>query len=346
MQGFFVYNAGIMTTSPSKSKTPPARIITGIRPSANLTVANLIGSVFPILDLQKGDTPIAVFVATMHGLTDHEAKEVVPNVLEVARDYLALGLDPNRVTIFDQRSVRKEVALLKLYLERHMTVARLVRVPTLKEKLKVGQNPENASALLAMYPIMMAADILLQDATLVPVGKDQLAHIEAARELARAFNAKYGNALVVPEAANQKDPVNILALRGEGKMSKSKPDDAIFLVDTEAEIRKKVKRAETANPGEHSEKIDSLVFLAKTLAPEHAPAIDALVKRHMAGEKVMAVFKALLADLLVAFTGDFQAKRAKITNKDAAAVLAAGGAVAAKRAQEVLDRVEQSMGIV
>jgi tryptophanyl-tRNA synthetase len=332
-----------MTTS--KTKTPPARIITGIRPSANLTVANLIGSVVPILELQKGTTPISVFVATMHGLTDHEAKEVVPNVIEVARDYLALGLDPDRVTIFDQRTVRKEVALLKVYLERHMTIARLVRVPTLKDKLKAGQNPENASALLALYPIMMAADILLQDATLVPVGKDQLSHVEAARELARAFDAKYGNALVVPDALNQQEPVNILALRGEGKMSKSKPDDAIFLVDTEEVIRKKIKRAETANPGEPSEKIDSLVYLAKSIAPHRASDIDHLIVRHLAGEKVMAEFKGLLADLLVEFTGSFQKRRAKITKKMAEQVLIDGGQVALARAQTVVDRVERAMGI-
>lgn len=327
-------------------KQPQTVIITGIRPSANLTVANLIGAMFPVLELQERGDPTFVFVATMHGLTDNEGKNIASNVLEVAKDYLAVGLNPEKVTMFDQRTLRKEVALLKLYLERHITISRMVRVPTLKEKLKAGQNPEHASALLAGYPIMMAADILLQDSTLVPVGKDQLSHMEVARELSRAFNAKYGPVLIVPEALNQREPVNILALRGEGKMSKSKPDDALFLIDTEADIRRKVKRAETANPGVMNEKIESLMFIGKTLAPKRQDEIDAFITRHKSEEKVMAEFKALLADIVVSFTIEFQKKRNAISDKKAEEILQKGGVVALARAQDVLDRVEKALGIL
>lgn len=335
-------------SQPIKSRKTASQpvILTGIRPSANLTIANMIGAVFPVLDLQQRGDPTFVFVATIHGLTDNEAKDVVSNVLEVVKDYVALGLDPKKVTIFDQHTIRKEVALLKLYLERHITIARLMRVPTLKEKLKSGQNPENASALLALYPIMMAADILLQDSTLVPVGKDQLSHIEATKELARALNSKYGDVFVIPEALNQKEPVNILSLRGEGKMSKSSPDDAIFLVDTEEVIRKKIKRAETANPGVMNEKIESLIFVGKTLAPNRAGEIDLLIKRHKAEEKVMAEFKGILADIIVSFTSEFQKKRGNTSDKEAEEILRAGGEVALRNAQKVIDRVEKAIGIV
>lgn len=336
----------IIHTTQTRGKAKRPVVLTGIRPSANLTVANLIGAVFPILELQKRGDPTFIFVATMHGLTDHEGKDVVSNVLEVVKDYVALGLDPEKVTIFDQRTLRREVALLKLYLERHITIARLIRVPTLKDKLKSGQNPENANALLAGYPIMMAADILLQDATMVPVGKDQLSHIEATRELARALNAKYGDVLVVPDALNQREPVNILSLRGEGKMSKSSPEDALFLVDSEEVIRKKIKRAETANPGVMNEKIESLMFVGKTLAPERSAEIENLIKRHNAGEKVMADFKALLADIVVAFTVEFQKQRHKTSDKDARAILQKGGVIALKHAEKVVARVEKAIGIL
>ena len=112
------------------------KLITGIRPTANLTVANLIGAAMPLLELQKSDNDILVFVATMHGLTDHEPNELMGSVNEVVKDYLALGLNPKKVTIFDQRAIRNQISLLKLYLERHITVSRACRVPTLKEKLR------------------------------------------------------------------------------------------------------------------------------------------------------------------------------------------------------------------
>jgi len=333
-----------MTTQKTTKKQDT--IITGIRPSANLTVANFIGSVMPLLGLQKGETPISVFVATMHGLTDREASEVVPNVHEIVRDYLALGLDPEKVVIFDQRAIRKEVALLKLYLERHITIARILRVPALKDNLRAGQTAEQASALLAEYPIMMAADILLQDATLVPVGKDQYAHIETTKELARAFNARYGDVLVVPEPLERDTPINILSLRGDGKMSKSKPNDALFLTDDEATLRKKIKRAETADPGKPSEKIESLAFLGKTLSPTSISHIDTILKRHHKGEKVMAEFKELLADIVVTFTADFQKKRDDVSTPTIEKILTGGNKRSAEKAQSVLDRVEHAMGIV
>src|SRR3989344_5589933 len=95
------------------------RILTGIRPTATLTIANLIGAVFPLLELQKlnESNEILVFVATLHGLTDHEPEQLC--VADIVKDYMALGLDPSKIVIFDQHGLRKEVALLKLYLERH-----------------------------------------------------------------------------------------------------------------------------------------------------------------------------------------------------------------------------------
>lgn len=322
------------------------KIVTGIRPSSNLTLANFIGSVMPLLQLQELGLPTSVFVATMHGLTDHEPKQIVPNVIEVAHDYLTLGLDPKKVTIFDQRDVRNEVALLKLYLERHVTIARMVRVPTLKEKLRQGQTPEQASALLAAYPIMMAADIFLQEATLVSVGKDQFSHMEVARELARNFNKKYGRTLFVPETMNQDEPVNILSLVGDGKMSKSKPEGAIFLTDNADTVRQKMKRAQTANPGERSEQIDSLTVLSKTLSPDRTADIDAVLKQHNDGKKVMVNFKELMTEIILDFTISFQKRRQKISEEEVCKVLSEGGVVAKKRAQSTLRKVEIALGMI
>ena len=320
-------------------------IITGIRPSGNLTIANFVGSVIPFLELQKKKNPTFVFVATMHGLTDKEPSEVMSNVNAIVKDYLALGLDPDSVTIFDQKALRYEVALLKLYLERHITISRLIRVPTLKDKLKRGQNPEQASALLAGYPIMMAADILLQRAKLVPVGKDQFSHVEVARELAKDFNSKYGDVFVVPECLNRAEPVNILALRGEGKMSKSYPEDAIFLTDSEATIEKKIKRAETANPGERSEKIDSLAFLTKIISAEASREIEEILKRHEKGEKVMVDFKRSVSKAVISFVNQFQERRKKIDDKKVKEVLSSGEEKASSQARDTINKVESLLGV-
>lgn len=324
------------------------KLVTGIRPTANLTVANLIGAAVPLLELQKSDNQILVFVATMHGLTDHEPDELMGSVNEVVKDYIALGLDPKRVTIFDQRAIRRQVSLLKLYLERHITVSRACRVPTLKEKLREGQAPEQANVLLMAYPIMMAADIFLQDAELVPVGKDQYSHMEVARELCDYFNSKYGAdspVLLRPETMNREEPVNILALVGEGKMSKSKPEGAIFLTDSPESIKKKIMRAETAIENEMSDKLDSLIKIAVSLAPDKREDVQSLIDRHLKGEKVMGTFKKLLTEIVINFTSSFQKRRDKIRDEEVESILALGAKIASENADKVLYRVEKSLGI-
>jgi len=332
----------------NKKKTVK-RLITGIRPTANLTVANLIGAAIPLLDLQKNNNEILVFVATMHGLTDHEPNEIMGRVDEVVRDYLALGLDPKRVTIFDQRAVRRQVGLLKIYLERHITVARACRVPTLKEKLREGQTPEQANILLMGYPIMMTADIALQDAEIVPVGKDQYSHMEIARELIDSFNARYGaghSILVRPETLNREEPVNILSLVGDSKMSKSKPESAIFLTDSPDTIKKKMMKAETAIEGMMSSKLENLVKMALAISPDSKKEIDLFVSRHMAGEKVMGGFKKLLADIIIDFTSSFQKRRSEISNDYVNEILEKGAKIAQNNADDVLNRVEKALGLI
>ncbi len=320
-------------------------LITGIRPTATLTVANLIGAAVPLLELQNNSNleNVLVFVATMHGLTDHELEQL--DASEVVKDYLALGLNPDKVTIFDQKDIRKEVALMKMYLERHITVSRACRVPTLKDKLKDGQTPELANVLLMAYPVMMAADIFLQGATLVPVGKDQYSHMEVARELADSFNEKYGHILPRPETMNRSEPVNILSLIGPGKMSKSKPEGAIFLTDTVEMIQKKMKKAETAVEGEMSEKLDSLIKMSVALAPGREDEIRSLIQSHLNGEKVMGSFKKLVSEILVEFTISFQKKRSEITNQDVSYILETGAVIARRNAEFMLQKVERAMGM-
>jgi tryptophanyl-tRNA synthetase len=321
-------------------------IITGIRPTGALTVANYLGAVKPIVELQNQGRRALVFVADLHALTDHEPGVVRRFTEEVVADYIALGLDPERTPIFVQSEIAREIGFLTLLLSRHTTAAELLRQPTLKDKLKTGARPETASALLLLYPVMMAADILIQRAKEVPVGEDQLAHLEIARELARRFNKRYGRVFPLPRAYQIKS-YRILSLQGEGKMSKSVPAGAIFLTDSPAAAAAKIKKAQTATEGVISEKLESHALLMKELAAreEASREVNELLKQHMKGERVMSRFKQLMAEVVGEFLKDFQARRAEIDRKPGFIqdVLKNGAAVAKAGAEETMALVKEAL---
>ncbi len=321
-------------------------IITGIRPTGALTVANYLGAVKPIVELQNQGRRALVFVADLHALTDHEPEVVTRFTEEVVADYIALGLDPHRTPIFVQSEIGREIGLLTLLLARHTTAAELLRQPTLKDKLKAGARPETASALLLMYPVMMAADILIQRAKEVPVGEDQLAHLEIARELARRFNKRYARVFPIPKAYQLKS-YRILSLQGEGKMSKSLPAGAIFLTDSPAEAAAKIKKAQTAIEGVVSEKLESHALLVKELSGREdvSRRVDELLRLHMKGEQVMSEFKVLMTEAVGKFLEDFQTRRAEIDRKPGfiRRVLKEGAAVAKAGAEETLALIEKAL---
>ena len=323
-------------------------IFTGIRPTGNLTIANFLGAVTPIVELQKSNLSMAVFVADLHALTDSEPSIVKNNINEIVADYIALGIDPTKTKIFLQSDIAGQITTLTTFLARHITVAELLRVPALKDKLKDTDKPENANALLFFYPVLMAADILIQRAKKVPVGKDQLSHIEVTRKLAERFNKKYGETFVIPEALQVKN-VNILSLKGPGKMSKSKPEGAIFLSDSPEVIAKKIKTAETALQGVMNEKIESHIFIAKKLAKteNEINIIDEIIKEHKKGKPVMGDFKKALTIIVQNFAIDFQKKKSEIQKNPQyiQSVLEAGKQLATANANETLALVKKSLGL-
>jgi tryptophanyl-tRNA synthetase len=319
-------------------------VLTGIRPSGDLTIANYLGAVRPIIALQKEKSSFMVFVADLHAMTDNEPKIVKQYIYNVVADYLALGLDPNKTTIFLQSDIAGEITTLTAFLARLISVAELLRVPTLKDKLKKNAKPESANALLFLYPVMMASDILIQRAKLVPVGEDQMPHIELTREIARRFNKKYGKIFPLPQALQVK-PIRILSLKGEGKMSKSKPEGAIFLTDDLKTVERKIKNAETAFEGQMNEKLESLILIAKNLAKteEEKEKIDLIIKEHLAGKKVMKDFKQILIEIVKNFLIEFREKRNEvIKNKNyLQSILEKGGQIAKQNAFETLKKVRE-----
>ena len=321
-------------------------IFTGIRPTGNLTVANYLGAVKPLIELQDQGLKPLVFVADLHALTDCEPKDVKKYVYEVVADYIALGVDPNKAGLFLQSSIENEIAVLTLLLSRHTNVSELLRVPTLKDKLKNNARPETANALLFLYPVMMAGDILIQRAKKIPVGQDQVSHIDFARELAKDFNKKYGEVFPMPQPLEQK-ALRIISLKGESKMSKSIPQGALFLSDDAKTIAKKIQTAETAFEGKMNDRLESHIIVAKGLAKteKEMQEIDGIIDEHKKGKAVMGRFKQIFARVAQDFLQEFQARKKEIT-KDPSfipSVLEQGAKIAQTNARETLELAKQAL---
>lgn len=323
-------------------------VFTGIRPSGGLTIANVIGSVHTIVTLQneKEIGRPMVFVADLHALTDAEPKDTQMYVLDVVKDYIALGLNPDSCDIFVQSQLIEEISELNLYLSRLITISELLRVPTLKEKIKKEMDVSNASLLLAMYPVMMSSDILLQKSKYVPVGEDQVAHVEMARYLARKFNKVYGETIPVPNVLSLGKPIRIKSLNGEGKMSKSNPSGAILLDDPIDISLSKIKKAQTAFAKEMSDSLESLVAIGKFVSNEdEKKEIDEIMDRHMNGENVMGELKGVISIALERYLKDFQSKKSKISDSEVQDILQKGKSIAKINAKDTIVQIRKAMSL-
>lgn len=213
------------------------RVLAGIRASGRLHLGNYLGAIKGMVELQENsDYETFFMVADMHALTTpYDVEQLCRNRIEVVKDYLAAGLDPQKSVIFEQSdSIHAELAF---YLSSVITVARMQHLPTYKEKVK--QFPENATMALLNYPVLMAADILAYKAHLVPVGDDQIPHLEVAREIARKMNEKYGTDFPEPEQFKTEGHY-VPSLTGEGKMSKSVEGSYIGIADDLETIQKRL----------------------------------------------------------------------------------------------------------
>lgn len=219
------------------------RVLSGIRATGRLHLGNYLGAVKGMLALQNNpDYETYYMVADLHSInTPYEPRELSKQAREVVLDYLAAGIDPQKSTIFIQSQVSEHVELSYLF-STAISVARAFHLPTYKEKVKL--QPQNVNMALLYYPILMAADILIYKANAVPVGDDQLPHLEIAREIARKMNSKYGLDFPEPEQFKTKGH-KIPSLLGEGKMSKSIEGSYINLTDDLKTIKEKLAKVPT-----------------------------------------------------------------------------------------------------
>ncbi len=219
---------------------PRKRILTGDRPTGQMHLGHYVGSLENRLKLQDSYECFFI-IADLHTLTTKPGKEHIveigDHVREITLDYLAVGIDPERSVIFLQSAV-PETYELNLIFEMLVTVPRLERLPSLKDMARDAHLDSMPFGLLG-YPVLQAADILLPRATLVPVGKDNEAHVEISREIARRFNRLYGEVFPLPEALIGEVPT-LVGTDGQAKMSKSL-GNAIFLADDADTVESKVR---------------------------------------------------------------------------------------------------------
>lgn len=333
-----------MTTPPRK------RILTGDRPTGRMHLGHYVGSLANRIRLQ--DTYECFFIiADLHTLTTRttreEIAEIGPNVRDMVLDYLSVGIDPARSTIFLQSGV-PQTAELNLLFMMLTTVPRLERVPSLKDMAKAAHLEAMPLGLLG-YPVLQAADILLPRANLVPVGKDNESHVEVTREIARRFNFLYGEVFPVPDVLVGDVP-SLIGTDGQAKMSKSL-DNAIFLSDDEKTVNEKVrgmytdpKRVRADIPGTVE---GNPVFIYHDAFNPNTAEIEDFKARYRAGTVGDVEVKKSLARAINAFLTPLRERRARYEAQPGLIedIIVTGTRRARAEAAETMALVREAMGL-
>ena len=318
------------------------RILSGIQPSGKLHIGNYFGMMRPALHLQeKGDAYL--FIANYHALTSvADAAALRQGTADVALDFLACGLDPER-TAFYRQSDLPEVHELAWLLSNVTPLGLLERCHSYKDKLAKGIAPNHG---LLAYPVLMAADILIVQANVVPVGKDQKQHVEVTRDLAIKFNLAYGETFTVPEPQISEDVAVVPGLDGQ-KMSKSYGNTIEIFGDLKA-TRKRIMSIVTDSKTLEEPKDPDACNVFKLFKLFATPAQQAdLAARYRAGGMGYGTAKKELADLLEAHFAPLRAKRAELAAHPeyVEGVLQAGAAKARKLARETLHKARHAVGL-
>ena len=247
-------------------------VMSGIRPTGFLHLGNYFGALRNYVKMQE-ECECYFMVADLHSLTTHpDTKELKANVHRVLAENIACGIDPDKAALYCQSHIF-ETSELYLYLNMLAYKGELEKTTTFKDKVR--QHPDNVNAGLLTYPVLMATDILVHRASLVPVGKDQEQHLEMTRNFVNRFNHRYGEIFPEPFAFNYgSELVKVPSLDGSGKMSKSINQNAtLYLADDDELIRKKLMKAKTdAGPTEkNSQKPEYIenIFLLMKLVSSH-----------------------------------------------------------------------------
>ena len=321
------------------------RVLSGIRATGRLHLGNYLGAVKGMLAIQDNPEYETLYmVADVHTITaPFNVEELRKNRREVIIDYLSARLDPKKSIIFQQAEV-KEHFELAFYFSSVSTIARMQHLPTYKEKVK--QYPTHNTMALLNYPILMAADILVYKAGLVPVGIDQEPHLEVAREIARKMNQLYATDFPEPKRFATKGEY-IPSLKGEGKMSKSVEGSYINLTDSLDEIKKKVRSVPTATQagGEMNEGVKTLYKFAELYIPNE---VEKYKKEFNDGTLQFVKLKDSIAESIYKDLQPFQTRRKKIESDQSYVdrVIKEGAEKARTIASQTVKEVREKMGLL
>lgn len=339
-------------------------ILTGDRPTGKLHIGHYAGSLKNRVALQNSGEydEIYIMIADAQALTDNadNPEKIRTNVIEVALDYLACGIDPAKTTILVQTQI-PELCELSFYYMNLVTLARLERNPTVKSEIQMRGFQNSLPVGFLTYPISQAADITAFKATTIPVGEDQLPMIEQAREIVRSFNALYGETLVEPKEllADNKACGRLPGTDGKAKMSKS-IGNCIYISDSADEIKKKVmgmftdpNHLRVEDPGQ-VEGNPVFTYLDAFAKPEHFTefwsdyaSLDEVKAHYQKGGLGDVKIKKFLNNVLQAELSPIREKRATLQNDipHIYDILKAGTKKARAKAAETLVQVRHAMGI-
>ncbi|MGE0758657.1 MAG: tryptophan--tRNA ligase [Pirellulaceae bacterium] len=318
------------------------RVLSGIQPTGRFHWGNYFGAIRQYIDLQHAGEAY-YFVANLHALTTvREPEELRSNTLDAVIDLLALGLDPAKATLFVQSDV-PEVSELSWLLMTQTPMGLLERCHAYKDKKAKGLP---ADAGLFTYPVLMAADILAYDADVVPVGEDQVQHIEVCRDVAGAFNHRFGEVFVLPKAKVLEHAARVPGVDGE-KMSKSY-QNTIEVFEEPKAMRKKIMRIQTdSRPMEQPKEPDEdhLYQLFSLFAGDADR--EAMAAKYRRGGFGYGEVKKALADAAEQYFAPTLARRADLAADPSRlrAILADGAARARRKAREVLTRAQRACGV-
>jgi tryptophanyl-tRNA synthetase len=325
-------------------------ILSGMRPTGKLHLGNYLGAGINYVKMQETNNCF-YFIADYHALTTHtKASELSSSISNVLAEYLAIGVDPNKATIYIQSHV-PQIPELYLLLNMFAYKGELEKCVTFKEKARKEGQTLNAGLLT--YPVLMAADILIHRATKVPVGEDQQQHIEMARNFAQRFNHYY-DAEIFPmpvAVSNDENLIRVPSLQGTGKMSKSDAgDSAIYLVDDKDSIIKKVKRAKTdSGPTEPNQtkpiEIENLFYLMELVSSKET--YDHFDKAYNECNIRYGDFKTQLGEDMNNFIAPIRERYTALVNDRnyLLNVVKEGGEKARESAQKTIDLVRNVVGL-
>ncbi|EKE19197.1 MAG: hypothetical protein ACD_9C00096G0003 [uncultured bacterium] len=323
------------------------RIFSGVQPSGNLHIGNYLGAIANWVKLQ--DSYESIFcVVDMHAITVPQDPEILrKKSIEIAKIYLAAGIDPKKSLIFIQSQVSEHAELMWI-LNTIAKMSELEKMTQFKDKSQ-KEGKEGAAVGLFDYPVLMAADILLYDTQVVPVGEDQKQHVELARDLAKRFNNKFGDTFIVPEVHIKKEGMRVMGLDNpEKKMSKSAESiyNRIELLDDAEMIRKKIRKAVTDSGSEIIYRDDkpalkNLINIYSSFSGKTPKEIEAMFVGKGYGD-----FKSELAEVIIAFLESFQARYNALSDKEVMKILNKGADKVRPIARKKLDEVKTKIGFI